>query len=616
MSGPKLDTFLADFGLAKAVATGSKLTRTGEALGTPAYMSPEQARGEVSSLTPATDVWSLGVVLYETLAGRRPFESETDAAVVGRILLEEPARLRRIRGDLPEAVERVARVCLSKRGRHRYRNAVLLRDDLDRALRGVRIQARAPGSRQPAVLVAGLVAAAAAALVGLRPRATESPPAARAMAPTRGEGLAHQALAARHDDPRRAAQRLAEALREDPTREDWRLQRGLLLWAVGENAAARSEWEGVVAGSAESLTARTYLALEAWSRSEQGKLRWDQAAPIFAELKDLPDWHGRIARAALAGSRGDWRTAREELRDEPRWEGSLVRALIESSDPAGDPRERIRACSRTLEGGLPLAWAHAKRAKAHADIGEEAEALRDYDKVLSLVPGDPKTLCNRSVRWLKLGDRQRALADAEAALRGLPGEPEVLRLRGQVFHELDRLDEAVADYTAALRVRPADTVALCNRASARSGQGDLAGALQDADAAVRLDPSLADAWGTRGAIRLALGETPEALEDLDTAIRLRPDSARFLSNRGGAHVRLGNYPAAAQDLRSAVLIEPGFPDAHYNLGVALVALGQRAAARVEFARCIEIDPRNRNVANARVWISELETSEADPAGGK
>ncbi len=163
--------FLTDFGLAKPVATGSKLTRTGEALGTPAYMSPEQARGEVSSLTPATDVWSLGCVLYEMLAGRAAFEGETAAAVVGQVLLREPPGLRALRPETPRAVERVVRVCLGKRAGDRYGDAAALREDLERVFRGERPCARLPRSWSTLAAAAALPAAlAAGAAVAFLPR--------------------------------------------------------------------------------------------------------------------------------------------------------------------------------------------------------------------------------------------------------------------------------------------------------------------------------------------------------------------------------------------------------------------------------------------------------------
>ena len=82
--------FLTDFGLAKDVATASRYTRSGESLGTPPYMSPEQARGELATLDATCDTWALGCVLYELLAGHRAFDGENPAAVIGAVLTADP----------------------------------------------------------------------------------------------------------------------------------------------------------------------------------------------------------------------------------------------------------------------------------------------------------------------------------------------------------------------------------------------------------------------------------------------------------------------------------------------------------------------------------------------
>jgi serine/threonine protein kinase/Tol biopolymer transport system component len=108
---------ILDFGLAK-LAGSSTLSRTGSSAGTPAYMSPEQARGD--EVDTRTDLWSLGVVLYEMLAGRRPFRGEREQAVIFSILNESPEPLATVRPQVPPELARLVTRLLSKNPAERY----------------------------------------------------------------------------------------------------------------------------------------------------------------------------------------------------------------------------------------------------------------------------------------------------------------------------------------------------------------------------------------------------------------------------------------------------------------------------------------------------------------
>jgi serine/threonine protein kinase/Tol biopolymer transport system component len=108
---------ILDFGLAK-LAGAAAVSQTGSSAGTPAYMSPEQARGD--EVDPRTDLWSLGVVLYEMLAGRRPFRGEREQAVVYSILNERPQPLRELRPEVPPELARLAERLMAKDPADRY----------------------------------------------------------------------------------------------------------------------------------------------------------------------------------------------------------------------------------------------------------------------------------------------------------------------------------------------------------------------------------------------------------------------------------------------------------------------------------------------------------------
>lgn len=133
--------YVVDFGLVRQVEERGQ-TQTGEVLGTPAYMSPEQANGDVHQLDRRTDVYSLGATLYDVIAGRPPFVADVPWKVLVMSAVEDPLPLGQVKPGVPKAIETIVMKCLERDPARRYDSARALAEDLQRALAGEQTQAR------------------------------------------------------------------------------------------------------------------------------------------------------------------------------------------------------------------------------------------------------------------------------------------------------------------------------------------------------------------------------------------------------------------------------------------------------------------------------------------
>ena len=172
--GPKI----TDFGLARGAHRPANITETGDVLGTPGYMSPEQAQGSSASAAPATDIYSLGAILYELLTGKPPFVGATPLDTLRRVIQEEPLPPNRLAPGVPSDLQAICLKCLEKEPAQRYRTADDLAQDLDRFLAGKPTLARplgriartarwAKAHRLVTALTLGLVLSITGGIVGL-----------------------------------------------------------------------------------------------------------------------------------------------------------------------------------------------------------------------------------------------------------------------------------------------------------------------------------------------------------------------------------------------------------------------------------------------------------------
>lgn len=410
---------LTDFGLAKGSAD-SLVTRTGDALGTPAYMAPEQARGEAHRVDGRADIYSLGVVLYELLTGAPPFQGSV-AAVARQVLEDEPLPPRRVNERIPRDLETVCLKALAKDPAGRYPTAAAFADDLRRYLCRQPVQARPIGAvrrlgrwcrRQPwlAALSAALFLAVVVGfgLVYGQWRRAERNLAAATAERSRAAALfqrAHQAvleLAQVRDDPLLAEVTELRPLHKRLTRSVAAYYEQLLQEAVAE-PALRAE-----VATAYSRLGRLYA--ENQQRS-QARAAYERALVLWEEVVRL--------HPGVTAYRQEQATAWYALGtvQEPRTKAlkafaqaqELYRRLLEEEGASAEIR--IGLAKAYLSRAFKLSDAH--RARQAAEEAAQARELLD-----ALFPGsnlDTGSLRALAAGYSRLASLQERLGNEDGA---------------------------------------------------------------------------------------------------------------------------------------------------------------------------------------------------------
>jgi len=246
---------ITDFGLGKMTKGGSELTGSGQIVGTPSYMSPEQASARAHEVGPLSDVYSLGALLYCLLVGRPPFRAASPLETLKQVVEDSPVPLRRVNSAIPRDLETICHKCLEKNPQRRYASAWELADDLRRFRNGEPIAARPASAvekaakwirRHPAragLLLASLLTlmALAGVLVGLRYQGE-----LQRLLASRRVLLAYEAW---RDRDFMMAQQLLDEVPEDVRGWEWwyvdRLCRARLIRTIGQPGAVTARRSGI-----------------------------------------------------------------------------------------------------------------------------------------------------------------------------------------------------------------------------------------------------------------------------------------------------------------------------------------------------------------------------------
>jgi serine/threonine-protein kinase len=533
---------ITDFGLAKQLDSDGGQTQSGAIVGTPSYMAPEQAEGQMKAAGPTTDVYALGAVLYQCLTGRPPFLAATPLETLLQVKYLAPVPPRRLQPKVGRDLETICLKCLEKEPGKRYATAQALADDLGCFLGGRPIQARPVRfperlwracRRQPRVAL--LAAALLLAVVGGFATVTYLWRLAEATA--RREEAQHQ-RAEQHLEEAHAAVQREEAQRQ---RADRNLKKA---------HAAVEQYLFVLS--------QIQLSREPGTQALQKKLVEDALASFQDFLGQRPDAPDLQASVAFAHFHMGSITSKIGSREKARVEFAQARAIFEDLVRANPEDFRLRrALARTYRflGGV------------QKDTGQRGEARGSYERARDLGrelvrtgSADAESADELGLTYLQLGILQKEGGDSDAALGAYEEARRIFAKLDEAYPTFSRYASNLALVHEVTGILQAETGQVTAARESFGRVRDIRRRLADANPTdLALQSSLATISMNLGALLTQFGEFAnaraslrEAQEILDKLARVNPTDQMHQKKLAQVHRDLGQGYYQSGDAKAAL----------------------------------------------------------------